>query len=289
MRVSVRRRAERLSGFNAEAKTDGSHVFSFADMEVASHLAHRRQFRLCRVFNEDTVQPGGGFDMHGHAEYEIFSIVLSGSLVHEDSLGERSIVRAGGVQHTSAGTGMRHSEKNASDDEGCLLLQVWLEPRVPGVAPAYALRHFAWLDEGSAPRTLLLSPDGGDDGGALRLNAECYVWGCRVRRDAVELASPWPRAAGFLVAFTTLAADASDVLDLSADGGASEPLRSGDCAFVESATKVVLRGGSRHALSVVVLAFGEAQWKELSIQDKWASFCACQGVSQRRLAASIGS
>ena len=86
--------------------------------------------------------PGGGFDTHGHKDMEIFSYVLEGALAHRDSLGSGSVIRPGDVQLMSAGTGIRHSEFNASDRDPVHFLQIWIVPEKQGMAPSYAEKHF---------------------------------------------------------------------------------------------------------------------------------------------------
>ena len=127
-----------------------------------------------RVLNEDRIAAGGGFDTHGHAEFEIFSYIVSGQLKHQDSLGHSEVLGRGAVQFTSAGTGLSHSEVNActssqeAKDKGegepgggmVHLLQVWVAPNTPGLKPAYATKK--WSDKAKTGRLcLILSKDGG--------------------------------------------------------------------------------------------------------------------------------
>ena len=112
-----------------------------------------------RVINEDCIAPGGGFPTHGHKDMEILTYVLEGALAHKDSMGNGSVIRPGDVQYMSAGTGVRHSEYNASDAETVHLLQIWLMPNRLGVSPRYDQRHFS-LDERRGRLALLVSPDG---------------------------------------------------------------------------------------------------------------------------------
>lgn len=107
--------------------------FSFADYYDPSNL----QFGPLRVFNDDTVQPGKGFGMHPHREMEIVTVVLKGSLKHEDSTGTAEVLSYGEVQRMSAGTGILHSEMNASDREEVKFLQLWFLPNAKGLEPSY--------------------------------------------------------------------------------------------------------------------------------------------------------
>ncbi|MFN7932924.1 MAG: pirin family protein [Bryobacteraceae bacterium] len=120
-----------------------------------------------RVFNDDVVQPGQGFGTHGHRDMEIVSIVLDGALEHADSIGTREVLKAGEVQVMSAGSGIRHSEYNASATDTVHFLQLWLMPRHQGLAPRWEQREFTDRDgkllpvvsSGDVPGTLTIDQD----------------------------------------------------------------------------------------------------------------------------------
>lgn len=114
------------------------HTFSFADY----HDPERMGFGLLRVINDDIVKPGMGFGTHPHENMEIVSIPLSGSLRHQDSMGNRSIITTGEVQALSAGSGITHSEYNHSSEEDVRFLQIWVFPKERDIRPRYNQRRF---------------------------------------------------------------------------------------------------------------------------------------------------
>lgn len=118
---------------------DSWHTFSFASY----YDPQRMHFGALRVLNDDTVAPGRGFGMHPHDNMEIISIPLEGDLEHEDSMGNKGVIRQGDVQVMSAGTGVAHSEKNRNDDRPVRFLQIWLFPNKRDVAPRYDQKTFS--------------------------------------------------------------------------------------------------------------------------------------------------
>jgi len=146
------------------------HTFSFADYYDPANMG----FGALRVINEDRVQPGAGFDTHGHRDMEIVSYVLEGALAHKDSMGNGSVIRPGDVQRMSAGRGVRHSEYNASESGIVHFLQIWIEPNVRGIEPGYEETHF---DAGSKRGVLRLiaSPDGRDGSVTIHQDATIHA------------------------------------------------------------------------------------------------------------------
>lgn len=108
-------------------------MFSFGDYHDPDHMG----FRSLRVINEDWIAPGGGFPLHPHRDMEIVTVILDGALEHRDSIGNGSVIRSGEIQKMSAGTGIVHSEVNASAQEPVHLLQIWITPQLRGVKPEY--------------------------------------------------------------------------------------------------------------------------------------------------------
>lgn len=109
------------------------HSFSFGSYYDAQNLEHG----LLIVSNDDTVAPAGGFNPHSHADMEIISWVLEGELEHRDSNGNHGVIYPGLVQRMSAGTGISHSEMNASDQNPVHFLQMWVVPDTMGIEPSY--------------------------------------------------------------------------------------------------------------------------------------------------------
>jgi quercetin 2,3-dioxygenase len=148
---------------------DSHHTFSFAGYHDPRHMG----FRALRVINDDTVAPGRGFESHPHRDMEILSYVLDGALAHRDSMGTGSVIRTGDVQRMSAGTGVVHSEYNASSTDPVHFLQIWLIPARRGIAPGYEQKHYSAEDKAGRLR-LVASPDGRD--GSVTVHADAAVY-----------------------------------------------------------------------------------------------------------------
>jgi quercetin 2,3-dioxygenase len=146
------------------------HSFSFAEYYDADHV----EFGPLRVLNEDRVAPGQGFGTHGHRNMEIISYVLEGELAHQDSIGTGSTIRPGDVQRMSAGSGVRHSEFNASRTQPVHFLQIWIQPNVSDIPPSYEEKHFESAEKRGRLR-LIASPSG--DAGSVRVHQDVRVFG----------------------------------------------------------------------------------------------------------------
>lgn len=149
---------------------DGRHSFSFGHYYDSHHMG----FGPLRVINEDIVAPGGGFAPHSHANMEIITVVLSGELAHRDSLGNGSMIRPGEVQRMSAGSGIEHSEFNASKTLPVHLLQIWIQPDRLNGPPGYVQQIFP-KEQRENRLCLVISPDGREGSLPIFQNATLYI------------------------------------------------------------------------------------------------------------------
>jgi quercetin 2,3-dioxygenase len=149
---------------------DSWHTFSFGQYHDADHMG----FGPLRVINDDRVSGGAGFPTHAHADMEIISYVLDGALEHKDSLGTGSVIRPGDVQRMSAGSGIRHSEFNASKTEPVHFLQIWIVPESKGIAPSYEQKSFAAAERSGRLR-LVGSRDGRDGSVTIHRDADMFA------------------------------------------------------------------------------------------------------------------
>ena len=196
-------------------------------------------FGMLRVFNDDTIAPGGGFPEHPHREMEILTYVLEGQLEHRDSLGNRGVIGAGELQRMSAGTGIRHSEYNASKTEPLRLLQFWIHPAERGLRPSWEQKQFT---RGQRQSRLLPVASGQPLEGALRTHQDATVYIASLAPGDVlthELA-PGRLAYLFLI-------DGSLVVN-------SKPLAAGDQARVEEEKQLRLRASQLAELILLDLA-----------------------------------
>ena len=218
---------------------DSAHTFSFSSYYDARHMG----FGPLRVINDDRVAPGAGFGAHGHRDMEIISYVLEGALAHKDSLGNGSVIRPGDVQRMSAGTGIQHSEFNASATEPVHFLQIWIVPDQAGYAPGYEQKYFS-AEEKRGRLRLVASRAGREGSVSLHQDAEMYA-ALLDGDDAVEFALNSGRLAWLQVARGELRVD-------------GQPLREGDGLALDEPGRVQLDG----ARAAEVLLFDlPAAWK----------------------------
>ena len=165
--ISVRAADQR--GSSKFSWLDSRHTFSFGDYYDPKHMG----FGDLRVINEDRVIPGAGFGTHSHRDMEIITYVLEGALAHKDSTGTSSVIRAGDVQRMSAGTGISHSEYNASKTEPVHFLQIWLQPERDGLKPGYEQREFPQAARRGKLR-LVVSREGGEGSVTIHQDVKLY-------------------------------------------------------------------------------------------------------------------
>jgi redox-sensitive bicupin YhaK (pirin superfamily) len=164
--IRIRKAADR--GHAQYDWLDTWHTFSFDTYYDPAHMG----FRSLRVMNEDRVQPGQGFGMHGHRDMEIITYVLEGALEHRDSMGNGSIIHAGEFQRMSAGTGIQHGEFNPSATEPVHLYQIWLLPATKGLTPSYEQRTFSEAEK-QGKLLLVASPE---QDGSLMIHQDARVY-----------------------------------------------------------------------------------------------------------------
>lgn len=165
--IQLRRSEQR--GHANHGWLDSYHSFSFSQYYDPQHMS----YSVLRVINEDVVAAGQGFGMHPHRDMEIITYMLRGELQHKDSLGNGSVIAAGDVQRMTAGTGIVHSEFNASATQDVHLLQIWLLPEANGLMPGYEEKHFEAAEK--RDRWCLVAARGGRDG-ALHINQDVALY-----------------------------------------------------------------------------------------------------------------
>jgi redox-sensitive bicupin YhaK (pirin superfamily) len=231
--IRVRKTAER--GHFDHGWLETYHTFSFADYYDPAHLG----FRSLRVINDDRLQPGQGFGMHGHRDMEIVTYVLDGALQHRDSMGNGSVLRPGELQHMTAGTGVRHSEFNPSDQEEVHLYQIWLLPERKGLEPSYEQKAFS-EEERRCILRLVASPSGEHGSLSIRQDARLYLSTLKAGQTVAHALKPG-RHAWLQVLRGTVALN-------------GHPLDSGDGAAVSEEEKLEIRGQDDAAVMLFDLA-----------------------------------
>lgn len=186
--ITLRRSSAR--GHADHGWLDTHHTFSFANY-YDPDFTH---FGVLRVINQDRVAPARGFGTHGHRDMEIVSYVLDGVLEHKDSMGNGSQMRPGDVQLMSAGSGVTHSEFNASPSAPLHFLQMWVFPRQTHTVPRYEQKAFG-VEERSGRLRLVVSPDGAQGSLTIDQDARLYAGlfdaGQRTRHELAAARSAW--------------------------------------------------------------------------------------------------
>ncbi len=167
---------------------DSRHTFSFADY----YDPDNKGVSVLRVINDDIVAPGAGFATHSHRDVEIISYILEGAIEHKDSLGNITRLEAGDFQVMTAGTGVTHSEYNASPTEQLRFLQIWIWPHIKGLTPTYAEKAFPTTTK----RQLIASPDGRD--GSLLINQDATLERLQLAAGDTDILSAGAARTGLL-------------------------------------------------------------------------------------------
>jgi hypothetical protein len=218
-------------GFADHGWLKSHHSFSFAGYYDPAHMG----FGNLRVINEDRIAAGRGFGTHGHQDMEIISYVLQGELAHKDSMGNVKGIPPGDVQRMSAGTGVQHSEFNHAPGQTTHFLQIWIEPNVRGIAPAYEQKTFTAGEKRGMLR-LVASNDGAAN--SLTINADARIYaGLFDNAESATLALPAGRK--------TYVHLVRGELDVN-----GQKLAAGDAAMIELEATLALQGG--HDAEVLV-------------------------------------
>jgi quercetin 2,3-dioxygenase len=231
--LTIRPASER--GHAEHGWLDSHHSFSFADYYDPKQMG----FRALRVINEDRVAPARGFGTHPHRDMEIISYVLEGGLAHRDSIGTGSVIKPGDVQRMSAGSGVAHSEFNASQSDSVHFLQIWLIPSERGIDPSYEQKSFPDSEKRGRLR-VVASPDARDGSVTVHTDAVLYS-GLFDRGESAELALSPGRHAWVQVARGRLRVNGQD-------------LAAGDGAAVSDVTELQLEGVDASEVLVFDLA-----------------------------------
>lgn len=207
------------------------HTFSFANYFDPKWQG----FRNLLVINDDRVDAGEGFPTHGHRDMEIVSYVLEGALEHKDSMGTGSVIRPGDIQRMSAGTGVRHSEYNASNTDSVHFLQIWIHPKERGAPPGYEQKTFSDDDKRGRLR-VVASPNARDGSITIHADAEIHAGifedGHRATYEVKPGRSAWIHVASGSVKV----------------GG--EKLVEGDAAYTTDAGAIAIEGDGRGEILV---------------------------------------
>lgn len=174
--ITVRKGSER--GYAKHSWLESYHSFSFAHYYDARYM----QFSVLRVINDDIIAPAHGFGMHPHRDMEIITYMLDGELRHLDSMGNSSVIKAGDVQRMTAGSGIVHSEVNASDARPAHLLQIWVLPELPNLKPGYEDKTFSIAQK---LNQWCLVADSHDHEGVLKIHQDMQLYATMLDANTV--------------------------------------------------------------------------------------------------------
>ena len=214
---------------------DSKHTFSFGDYYDPAVMS----FGALRVINEDVIAGGGGFAPHPHRDMEIVTYILDGALQHKDSLGTGSVIRPGEIQRMSAGTGIVHSEFNASRERACHLLQIWIVPSKNGIEPSYEQKT---IDPKAVANRFarIASPDPLEN--EVRIVQDAEIWTAKLDKDVELIHTLAPgRRAWLQVAQGEISLD-------------DQSLRRGDAAAITDQNNVTVRARAPAELLLFDLA-----------------------------------
>ena len=232
--LTLRKSQER--GYADHGWLKSFHSFSFAGYYDPRHMG----FGNLRVINEDRIAPGTGFGTHAHRDMEIISVVLSGELAHQDSMGNVAHIRPGEIQRMSAGQGVRHSEFNQAAGQTTHFLQIWIEPDRKGIEPGYEQRSFG--GEAQDGKLELVAAPAGQAPAAVALHADARLYQGRFDGAQSALLALDPQRLCYVhVVEGTLQANGLE-------------LRGGDAARLAGESELRLTGGQSAQVLVFDLA-----------------------------------
>jgi redox-sensitive bicupin YhaK (pirin superfamily) len=233
--IQIRRSEER--GHADHGWLDTYHTFSFAGYYDPNFMG----FRSLRVINEDRVAPGEGFGTHGHRDMEILTYVLEGSIAHKDSMGHQQVLGPNEIQRMSAGTGIRHSEFNPSDNERLHFFQIWIEPATMGTQPSYEQIRF---DPEEKKNKLKRLAGPGAANGAARINQDAQVFVAELAKDIEIRHTLGPQRSAWVHVVRGEVAVNGTVL------------RTGDAAAVSGEQHLSLTGGNAESSEILLFDVG---------------------------------
>ncbi len=218
--MQIRRSQDR--GHANRGWLDSYHSFSFANYYDPAWMG----YSVLRVINEDVIAPAQGFGMHSHDNMEIITYILQGNLAHKDSMGNVEVIHQGHVQRMTAGTGVSHSEFNASDSEPVHLLQIWILPNQQNLPPSYEDGFFT--DAQKLNQWCLLASENGAQG-SLIVHQDMALWASQLsERNMLDYVLKEGRSAYLQVASGSVEID-------------GKPLQAGDAALLDAAKTIAIQ------------------------------------------------